>query len=159
MIRILFFLAIAVFSIFVGSQITEGVLLVPYWQTLSSTEFYEYYAKFGPIIGSFYTKLTIIALLIPISSSIYCFFKKSPALKYSIVSTFFAFLFLALFYIYFKEANQQFYEAAFNANQLKSALKTWEYWHWLRVLFELLSLIFLTLSFNILSHKEHSIKA
>jgi len=159
MIRILFFLAIAVFSIFVGSQITEGVLLVPYWQTLSSTEFYEYYAKFGPTIGRFYAILTIIAALIPISITIFCFFKKSHALKYSIVSTFFAFLFLSFFYIYFKDANQQFYETAFNANQLKSELETWEYWHWLRVLFEILSLFYLILSLNILSQKERSVEA
>lgn len=31
---------IAVFSIFLGSQITEAVLLVPYWQSLSADEFY-----------------------------------------------------------------------------------------------------------------------
>ncbi|CAN0460053.1 unnamed protein product, partial [Ectocarpus fasciculatus] len=34
---------IALFSIFLGSQITEAMLLVPYWQSLSSSEFYSYY--------------------------------------------------------------------------------------------------------------------
>lgn len=157
--RILLFVSVSIFSIFLGSQITEGFLLVPYWKTLSSAAFYEYYSTFGPQIGRFYTVLTIVAGLIPICISMYCFFNKSPAIKYSLVSTVFAFLFIALFYVYFKDANQQFYEMTLNANQLKSELNTWENWHWLRVLIEMLSLIFLILSFNILSRKENSLEA
>ena len=140
--RIIFYLSIIVFSIFLGSQITEGLLLIPYWKSLSIIEFYEYYSKFGPQIGKFYTILTIIAILIPISISIYCFLNKLSALKYSVVSSFFAFLIIAIFYIYFKDTNQQFYEASFDASQLKSVLKSWQLIHWLRVLFEIISLIF-----------------
>jgi len=152
--RILSFLLIAIFSIFLGSQITEGILLVPHWKTLSAVEFYDYYAKFGPTIITFYTKLTIIAVLIPVAVSIYCFFKKSPALKYSIISTFFALLVIAFSFAYFKETNQQFFEAAFSDNELKTVLKTWEYWHWLRVLIELIALFFLMLTLNILSKER-----
>ncbi|WP_074407710.1 hypothetical protein [Aquimarina megaterium] len=153
--RILFFLSIAIFSIFLGSQITEGFLLVPYWKTLSRTEFYDYYSKFGTTIGKFYTILTIITVLIPLCTSIYCFFKKQYALKYSLISTFFAFLIIVIFYVYFKDTNQQFYKATFHADQLKSVLGSWEYWHWLRVLFEFLSLIFLILALNILDQKNN----
>lgn len=157
--RILLFFSIAVFSLFLGSQITEGFLLVPYWKMLSKTEFYEYYSKFGPIIGRFYTILTIIAVLIPLSFSIYCISKKCRALKYSLVSSFFAFLLIAIFYIYFKGVNQQFYEAAFDANRLKHVLETWEYMHWLRVFLEILSLVFLILALNILSNDKRTIDA
>lgn len=152
------FFCVAVFSIFLGSQITEGFLLVPYWKTLSMTEFYEYYSQFGPIIGRFYTILTIIAALIPISITVYCIYKKSRALTYSLISTFFTFLCIALFYVYFKDTNQQFYEATFNASQLKSELEIWGYWHWFRVLVEFLALLFLTLTFTILSKKEFNTK-
>lgn len=148
--RILGYLLIAFFSIFIGSQITEGFLLVPYWKTLSHIQFYEYYSKFGSAINNFYTILTIIAALIPIFISVYSFSIKSKALKYALVSSFFTLLYLASFYIYFKNTNQQFYAASFNARQLKTELQTWEYWHWGRVFFELLSLIFLILSLNLL---------
>lgn len=57
---------IAIFSIFVGSQITEGALFVPYWKSLSTEAFYSYYNEFGPGIGQFYTVLTIVAAAIPI---------------------------------------------------------------------------------------------
>ena len=152
--RILFFFFIAVFSIFLGSQITEGVLLIPYWKKLSKTEFYDYYSKCGPTIGKFYSVLTIIATLIPISISIYCFSNKLRALKYAVASSFFAFLVIVLFYVYFKDINHQFYGNSFNSNQLKSVLETWEYLHWLRVLLEILSLIFLILTLNMLSQKK-----
>ncbi len=152
--RILVFFFITVFSVFFGSQITEGFLLVPYWKTLSTAEFYEYYSQFGPIIGRFYTILTIIAALIPIGISIYCFYKKSSALTYSLISAFFTLLGVALFYIYFKETNQQFYNASFNASQLKSELEIWGYWHWARVILEFIALLFLILTFNILTKKR-----
>lgn len=152
--RILGFFFITVFSIFFGSQITEGCLLVPYWKSLSTTEFYEYYSQFGLIIGRFYTILTVIAALIPICISIYCFYKKSQALRYSLISSFFTILCIALFYIYFKDTNQQFFDANFNASQLKSELEIWSYWHWVRVILEFLALIFLILTFNILTKKR-----
>ncbi len=157
--RILFFLSIIVFSIFLGSQITEGLLLVPYWKSLSKTEFYEYYSKFGPLIGRFFSILTIIATMIPISISAYCFFNQLSALKYSIVSSFFALLIIAIFYIYFKDANQQFYNVYLNANDLKSALKKWEFMHWLRVLFEIISLVFLIITLNTINEKWEAIDA
>jgi len=157
--RILLLSLISFFGIFVGSQITEGFLLAPYWKTLPKAEFYEYYAKFGPAINNYYRMLTISAVLIPISISIYCFFKKTSALKYSLVSTFFSLLILSLFFIYFKDANQQFYQANLNSSQLKLELETWECYHWLRVLFESISLIFLILTTHILNQKESTINS
>jgi len=143
------FLSIAIFSIFLGSQITEGFILLPYWKTLSRTEFYQYYATFGPAIGRFYSILTVIAALIPVSITVYCFYIKSDALKYAIASTIFAFLFIAIFYVYFKGTHQQFYASAFSASQLKAVLSTWGHWHWLRVLLECLSLLFLMLALEV----------
>lgn len=142
---LLFFLVI-IFSIFIGSQITEGVLLVPYWQSLSSIDFYSYYNEFGPSIGQFYTVLTIIAALIPIATAIYCKSINSNALKFALVSSFFALLFVSSFYIYFKETNELFYQSALNDIELKNELVTWSYWHWGRVFIECLSLVFLSLS-------------
>ncbi|TCI84711.1 DUF1772 domain-containing protein [Tenacibaculum sp. M341] len=152
--RILYFTLIAVFSIFLGSQITEGFLLVPYWQTLSNTEFHEYYTKFGPTIGKFYTVLTIIAVIVPITVTIYCFYKKSKALKYATASTLFAILIIVMFYGYFKNINHQFYNTILETPQLTSELKKWAFWHCLRVFFEVISLFFLMLTFNRLQKKN-----
>lgn len=146
--QFLLYFSITVFSIFIGSQITEGVLLVPYWKSLSTNDFYSYYKQFGPSIGQFYTVLTIVAVLIPISISIYCKLIQSNALKLALISFFFAILFITCFYIYFKGANELFYQSALSDEALKKELITWTYWHWGRIVLEFISLIFLILSLN-----------
>lgn len=139
---------VAIFSIFLGSQITEGILLVPYWQSLSVVDFYTYYAAFGPGIGQYYTILTISAAIIPIGVSFYLYSSKSNNLKYALISSIFAILFIVCFYIYFKNTNQLFYESAFNEADLKSELITWSIWHWGRVVLEFISLVFLIVAFR-----------
>ncbi|WP_271405536.1 hypothetical protein [Tenacibaculum soleae] len=153
--RIVIFFAIAIFSVFLGSQITEGLLLVPYWKSLTSTKFYEYYSEFGPIINTFYSILTIIAILIPINLSVYSYIKKLPSLKYSIISSIFSLLILVIFYVYFKDTNQQFFNTSFTVNELKSVLIIWEYLHWLRIFFETIALTFLILALAQLSPKNY----
>ena len=144
--HLLLYFAVALFSIFIGSQITEGVLLVPYWQSLSAANFYSYYNEFGPSIGQFYTILTIIAAVIPICLSIYSKKINPKAFKFALGSSFFAVLFVASFYLYFKETNELFYQAAFSEADLKSELITWSYWHWGRISIEFISLLLLILS-------------
>lgn len=151
------FCSIAFFSIFVGSQITEGFLLVPHWKSLSIVEFYDYYSTFGPTIGRFYTVLTIIATLIPVCYSIYCFRMQAAAFNYSLISTFFSLLVITVFYLYFKGTNQQFYESTLSASQLKSVLSSWQMWHWIRVVFELVALTFLILTIHSLVKAQNSI--
>lgn len=142
----LLYLSIAIFSIFIGSQITEGVLLVPYWKSLSTNDFYAYYQQSGPSIGQFYTILTVVAALIPISISIYCKQINSKALKFALISSFCAILFIACFYVYFKGTNELFYQASLSDLELKKELITWNYWHWGRIVVELISLFFLILT-------------
>lgn len=141
--QFLLYLSIVIFSIFIGSQITEGVLLVPYWQSLSSAEFYAYYSEFGPSIGRFYTVLTIISALIPIFLAIYCRRMNGDAFKFALISSFFAILFVASFYLYFKGTNELFYQAALSDSALKDELVRWSYWHWGRIIIEFVALIFL----------------
>ncbi|WP_420583419.1 hypothetical protein [Reichenbachiella sp.] len=140
------YLLVTVFSIFVGSQVTEGALLVPYWQSMSSSDFYDYYQTFGPTINRFYTILTIIALLIPIGISIYFYKTQSPGFRFAMVSTVLAILFVSCFYIYFKSTNQAFFQSAFSEIELKNELVTWANWHWGRIVIECLSLLFLILA-------------
>ena len=146
--QFIYYTSIVIFSIFIGSQITEGALLVPYWQSLSSTDFYSYYNEFGPSIGRFYTILTIIAALIPVSLAIYCKKINSRAFKLAFISSLYAILFVATFYMYFKGTNELFFQASFTDVALKNELITWSYWHWGRIIIECMSLIFLILSLN-----------
>ena len=53
---------------------------------------------------------------------------------------------MATFYVYFKGANELFYQAVLNEEELKKELIIWSYWHWSRVFIEFLSLLFLILA-------------
>lgn len=144
--QFLLYSSVPIFSIFIGSQLAEAILLVPYWKSLSANEFYSYYEQYGPLIGQFYTVLTLVAALIPISISIYCKRINSSAFKFALISSFFAILFIACFYIYFKGANELFYQASLSDVGLKNELVTWGQWHWGRIVLEFISLFFLILS-------------
>ena len=138
--QFIFYLAVAVFAIFIGAQITEGMLLVPYWQSLSPEQFYSYYSTFGPSIGGFFTVLTLLAALMPVALAVYCKMINSKGLKWALISVLFAVLFIASFYFYFKGTNELFYQSELSADALRNELVTWSQWHWGRVVIEFLSL-------------------
>lgn len=137
---------IVIFSFFLGSQITEAVILVPYWKSLSTSDFYSYYQNFGPSIGQFYTILTIVTAFIPIALAIYYFQSKASGLLFSIISALFAILFITCFYVYFKGTNELFYQSVLTEIELKNELITWGKWHWGRIVLEVFSLFFLILA-------------
>lgn len=139
---------ISVFAIFLGSQITEGVLMVPYWRSLSADEFYSYYGEFGPSISQFYTILTIAAALISISVAIKFQLSKSKGAGLAVFSAVFAMLFILCFYVYFKGVNESFYQRALDPINLKEELKVWSSWHWSRIGLEIISLSFLIAAFT-----------
>ncbi|MEP5613759.1 MAG: hypothetical protein ABJP45_16015 [Cyclobacteriaceae bacterium] len=141
-------ICISIFAIFLGSQITEGFLLVPFWQSLPAEEFYAYYGKFGPAIGRFYTILTVIAALLPITIATNYLIKRRDGIAYAMVSAIFAVLFILCFYVYFKSANDLFYTSALDEIELSKELVVWNYWHWGRIVLEVVSLVFLILAFD-----------
>lgn len=140
------YLCVVAFSVFVGAQLTEAILLVPHWQSLSANEFYSYYERFGPGIGQFYTILTIVSVLIPIGLTIFCLKKEKSVFILALISAIFAILVVLCFYIYFKDVNQLFYQRAFSQEDLMQELVNWSHWHWGRIILELLSLIFLVIT-------------
>ena len=145
------YILIAIFSIFVGSQITEGALLVPYWQSLTPEAFYSYYNDFGPGIGQFYTVLTILAAIIPVALAFYFFRTHSSGKWYAVISSILAVILVSFYYLYFAGTNELFYQSALSQQELQDVLVNWGRVHWCRVVIELFSLAFLMLA---LSHDE-----
>lgn len=152
--QFLSFFLIVLYSIFIGSQITEAILFVPYWQSMQPNEFHAFYNEFGPFIGKFYSILTIIAVAIPIFLSIYCMLIRSRALVYALASSLFSILVVFCFLIYFKGANQEFIQIVLTEVELANKLMIWRNWHWGRIIIEFFALIFLILALiNIQSSK------
>ena len=134
------------FGIFVGAQIVEGALMVPHWLSMNPSEFHEFYSTFGPGIGRFFTILTVIAALIAIGIAIKDWKQKSDGWVYSIIAALLMIICIAMFYIYFKGANELFYAAPMDVQEMQDQLGRWSDIHWARVGLEIIALVCLSAS-------------
>lgn len=128
-------------AVFLGAQITEGVLFVPYWKALPPKDFFDLHQTYGKKIYAFFAPLTILATLIPLFTVAYGWITHTQnQLPLLLMGTFTA-LFFSTYYLYFKKANQGFAEASISHEALPAALQKWGNWHWGRVACEFLAFI------------------
>ncbi len=132
---------LAVFStgilgIFLGAQIAEAVLFVPYWKFLSAKEFFELHKVFGKKIYRFFAP-TLIPLL-TVAFGLYTNRYNGLAI---VLMGIFTLLFFSTYPLYFKNANQKFADASISHNDLPAELNKWGNWHWLRIVFEFIAFI------------------
>ncbi|MEZ5307189.1 MAG: hypothetical protein R2684_08605 [Pyrinomonadaceae bacterium] len=138
---ILLFLSAASLGIFLGAQIAEAYLLVPYWKRIPADEFFEYYSSFGPSIHKFFAPLTIVATFLPIIAGLTGFFTRSgwnPLLWVMSASTI---SFFSTYFLFFKNANLKFENRSISDEELPAELVRWGNWHWLRILFEAVAFV------------------
>jgi hypothetical protein len=139
--EILLALSTGILGIFLGSQITEGVLFVPFWKALSPKEFFELHQHYGPKIYQFFAPLTIAATLLPLST-LACGLMTDRAIPVSLILMgSFTVVFFSTYYLYFKRANKSFAEASISPEELPAELKRWGNWHWGRTVFEFLAFV------------------
>ncbi len=139
-------LLIAIFAIFVGAQLVEGCLMVPHWKSMPPDDFYAYYGSFGPGIGQFYTILTVIAGLVAIGIAVQQWRSKSKGRYWASAAAILMIICIAMFYVYFKGANELFYAGELSPDALSAELNTWSTWHNIRVVLEFLALGFLCMA-------------
>jgi hypothetical protein len=125
MIEVLAVLTTAVLGLFAGSLLTEALLLVPYFRSLSFEEFNRLHREFGPRLFSYYAPLTISATLIPLAAA------AATIVDYPRIN-FFAWLaaalvlaILATYVFYFRAANLAFAERRLDEPALAKELARW----------------------------------
>ena len=148
LLEILLSLSTGILGIFLGSQITEGILFVPYWKTLTPKDFFELHKTYGPKIYQFYAPLTIAATMIPLMTVGYGLYTGMSDLTYLLIMGVFTVLFFGTYFLYFKNANAKFADASIPDVELSGVLSTWGNWHWLRVGFECVAFISAILTLN-----------
>ena len=139
--EILIALSTGVLGIFLGAQIAEGVLFVPYWKALSPKDFFELHQTYGKKIHQFFAPLTIVATLLPLLTVAYGIFTNSLGRLSLILMGFFTALFFSTYFLYFKKANKLFAEASISHEDLPAELNKWGNWHWGRIVFESIAFI------------------
>lgn len=132
MIEALIVLATLVLGLFAGSLLTEALLLVPYFRSLSFEEFNRLHREFGPRLFAYYAPLTISATLVPLAAA------AATMLDYPRIN-FFAWLaaalvlvILATYVFYFRAANLAFAERRLDEPALAKELARWAGVHTLR---------------------------
>ena len=137
MIEILYALSVGILGVFVGTQIAEGALFVPYWKELSTTDFFSLHKTYGPKIYKFFAPITIAATFIPVGAAIFSIVTKAEGQVASIVTAALCLMFFFMYPLYFKKANKSFAEASLSEAELPLELIKWGKWHWARVYMEL----------------------
>lgn len=137
----LLILSCGILGIFLGAQIAEAVLFVPYWKALSADDFFELHQTYGKKIHRFFAPLTISATLLPVLTGGYQLLQGTgrPLLTWIMVICTLAFF--STYFIYFKKANQSFGDRSLSNEALPQELVRWGNWHWTRVVFEVVAFV------------------
>jgi hypothetical protein len=119
-------------GLFVGSLLTEGVILVPYWRSLRPEKFLKLHGTMGPQLFRYFAPLTVAATLIPVTTSVACYAAEVESRMYSAIVAFLMLAILGIFQVYFKGANASFASGSVGVEGLPAELQRWSNWHWLR---------------------------
>ena len=141
MIELLYGLSVGILGIFLGTQIAEGALFVPYWKSMKPSEFFNLHKTYGSRLYKFFAPITILATFIPITAAVYATYSNASGQLASLVAGVMAFSFFITFPIYFKKANQSFADASLSEEELPKELTRWGNWHWARVCMELVAFV------------------
>ena len=121
-----------ILGLFVGSLLTEGMILVPYWRSLNPETFLALHGKLGPRLFRYFAPLTVASTLIPAVAFVYCFWVGAESRTYSAIVAAIQFAILGIFFYYFKSANASFASGSVGVDGLPAELSRWANWHWFR---------------------------
>jgi hypothetical protein len=133
-------IAVASLGIFVGAMLTEGFVLVPYWRTIPADAFYVWYAVNAKRLVGFFSPLTWFAGLTTLAAAGLSLWSAHPGRWYVLASAVCMLVVVAMFFVYFEQANASFSLGKMSATELGLALDRWASWHWARCVCSLAAL-------------------
>ncbi|MGI9532994.1 hypothetical protein [Lutimonas sp.] len=137
--EILLFLSSCILGIFLGAQIAEAMLFVPYWKKLSADDFFELHKTYGKKIYQFFSPLTIVSTFIPlITVGYHIIHSDENQLLFGLMG-FSTVAFFSTYFMFFKNSNKSFAERSLSNDELPLELIRWENWHWGRICFEFIA--------------------
>jgi hypothetical protein len=134
MIEALSILTTAILGLFAGSLLTEALLLVPFFRSLSFADFNRLHEEFGPRLYRYYAPLTISATVLPVGLAGAAFFVGARGWVLACVPAVLALMILATYLLYFEKANRAFAEKKLDEPGLAKELARWASVHNFRTL-------------------------
>ncbi|WP_170132028.1 DUF1772 domain-containing protein [Arenicella xantha] len=136
-------------GILAGALLTEANVLVPYWRKMKPKEFLGLHHQMGPSLFRFFAPLTIAGTMLPLITLIGAYIVGSQALYWWAISAALGLLMLGIYFAYFKSANKRFETSSISEDELPAELSRWAYWHNLRCVLAVASLIAALLAIRI----------
>ncbi len=134
MIEILTIITTAVIGLYAGSLLTEGMILVPFWRRMSAEEFFGGHSKMGPSLFRYFAPLTVLAVMLSVLTAILAGGRHVWVAGLCLTA-------LAIFFVYFKKANQSFADHSLSNEDLPAELARWSAWHWTRTVIIIAALL------------------
>lgn len=121
-------------GLLVGSLLTEAMILVPYWRSMEPKEFLVLHGSLGPRLYTYFAPLTILSTLVPVFSVFMSMMLGTTYHWLSLVPAIITLVMLAIYFGYFKGANNKFKTGSIEVDGLPKELAKWANWHWVRVI-------------------------
>lgn len=120
-------------GLLVGSLLTEALVFIPLWKNTDAKYFLKFHPTAKPIIYNYFKPLTIVATSSNILVLIIHIIRKDYTL-YNTLPGGISILLLVIYFIFFKDANNNFSDGTLSEETLPMALDLWGKWHWLRTI-------------------------
>ncbi len=125
-------LSAAALGVFLGANITEGFVLVPYWRSLSPGEFFAWYAANDRRLLAFFGPLTATTALLVLAAAVVAFWTRDAGRWPAVAAAALMVVAVLMFPAYFQQANARFAVATVAPADLPAELARWATWHWVR---------------------------
>jgi hypothetical protein len=132
-------LAVAALGVYAGANLTEGLVLVTWWRTLSPAAFFAWYAANDRRLLGFFGPLTTAVLATVVAAALASAIAGDPGRWLAALAAASTFTAAATFPVYFRDANAGF--AAGTVEDLAAELRRWAVWHWARTALGLAALV------------------
>lgn len=139
-------LSVAAWGLFAGAMLTEGLVLVPYWQSLNPAEFFSWYKANDQRLLGFFGPLTSLTVVLAIAAACVSLWQGHSGRWLVLLAAIISLMVIASFFVYFQKANASFATASLRVEEVATQLKRWARWHWCRTSLSVVALALSLLS-------------
>jgi uncharacterized membrane protein len=132
-------LSAACLGVYAGAMLTEGFVLVTWWQSLPAADFLAWYAANDERLVSFFGPLTTWTGVTTLLSAGLSIATKHPARWLTLVALVLTLAAVASDFVYFEAANASFSSATIAPEAVPGELSRWGAWHHSRTLLSIVA--------------------
>lgn len=125
-------IAVGALGLFAGAMLTEAGVLVPYWRSVDAGTFQAWYRGNAERLVHFFGGLTWCAGLSAVAWALLASAVSSVGQPWAVTAAGLMVTAVAMFPLFFKQANAGFLAAGRSHDEMASAIRRWAMWHWVR---------------------------